>query len=97
VKLVDDLRRVIAFRIGSLGYRQYVSGAELNTKTASFTPVIDDMHDTVCNLDAVSIERLSPIRHGSSSPQKYLLLNRITRTLLVMMYISVYQFLISLS
>jgi len=42
-------------------------GAKLNTKTASFTAVIDNMHDAVRNLDAVLVERLSPIGHGSSS------------------------------
>jgi hypothetical protein len=47
VKLVDDFRGVIAFGVGSLRYCQNVSGAELNAKTASFAPVIDNVHDAV--------------------------------------------------
>jgi hypothetical protein len=47
VKLVDDFRGVIAFGVGPLRYCQNVSRAELNAKTASFAPVIDDVYDTV--------------------------------------------------
>jgi hypothetical protein len=65
--IIDDLRRVIPFGVDALRNGEVALGAELNTKTAPLTTVIDDMHDTVSNLDAISVERLSPIGHGSSS------------------------------
>jgi hypothetical protein len=53
MKIVDNFGGVIPFRISVLGYRQHISGTELDTKTASFTAVIDDVNDTVCNPDAI--------------------------------------------
>jgi hypothetical protein len=53
--------------IGILGKGQHMLGAELNTKTASLTAVIDDMHNAVCDLDAVFIQGLSPESHRPSS------------------------------
>jgi hypothetical protein len=65
--VIDNFRRVISFRIRGLGYPEHLPRAKLDTKTASFTPVINDVYDTVCNKDAISIQRLSPEIHGSSS------------------------------
>jgi len=53
--VIQDFGWVIPLGIGSFGYDEIVLGAELNTKTAPFTTVIDDMHDTASNLDAITV------------------------------------------
>jgi hypothetical protein len=58
---------MISLGIGTLREQQNALGTKFNTKTASLTTIIDDMHDTVSNQDAVSIQWLSPKSHSSSS------------------------------
>jgi hypothetical protein len=67
VGLADQFRGVIAFCIGALGHGQHALGAELNTKAASFASFLNDVHKAMRHLDAISIQRLSPIRHDPSS------------------------------
>jgi hypothetical protein len=50
-----------------LGHGKDAFGTELDTEAASFAPFFDDMDDAVRNLDAVPIQRLSPIGHVLSS------------------------------
>jgi hypothetical protein len=52
---INYLGGMITFRICAFGYGQHVSRAKLDAKTASFTPVINNVYDTVSNLDAISI------------------------------------------
>jgi len=65
--IVGDYRGMVAFGVGLFGHDQCALRAELDTKTASFAPFLDDVNDAVGNLDAVSIQRLSPKCHGPSS------------------------------
>jgi hypothetical protein len=58
---------MVALCVGALGHHKHMLGAELDAEAASFAPLLDDVHDAVRDLDAISIKGLSPISHGSSS------------------------------
>jgi hypothetical protein len=55
VGIVGEFRGVVAFGVGAHRHDEHALGAELDTKAASFAPLLDDVDDTVGYLDAVSI------------------------------------------
>jgi hypothetical protein len=66
MEIVDDFRGMVPFGVRAVGHYKQMPGAELHAKTASFTSFFDDMNDAARYLDAISIQRLSPINHASS-------------------------------
>jgi hypothetical protein len=50
-----------------LGHDEDVLGTELDTEAASLAPFFNDVYDAVRDLDAVSIQWLSPVGHVRSS------------------------------
>jgi hypothetical protein len=46
---------MVAFGVGPLGHEEYLLWAELDTKAASLAPFLDDMHDAMGHLNALSI------------------------------------------
>jgi hypothetical protein len=46
---------MVSLGICTVGNNQNFLGAKFNTKTASFTAIIDNVYDAVFNQDAVSI------------------------------------------
>jgi hypothetical protein len=65
--IIGDGRGVVPFAVRMLGHDQDALGAELDAKTATFAPFLNDMNDATGHLDAVSIQGLSPISHSPSS------------------------------
>jgi hypothetical protein len=66
VKIVNDFGRVVPFGVRVIRHYKQMSWAELHTKTASFAAFFDDMDNAARYLEAISIQRLSPINHTSS-------------------------------
>jgi hypothetical protein len=62
--IVEQLGGMIAFGIGPFGHDEHVLGAELDAETAPLAPFLDDLNHAARNLDAITIQRLSPITHG---------------------------------
>lgn len=67
VGVIGELRRMVAFRIGLLGHDKHTLGAELDAEPASLASFFDNMYDAMRDLDAVSIQWLSPICHYPTS------------------------------
>jgi hypothetical protein len=65
--IVRQLRGMVALRVGSFGHDEHVLGAELDAKAASLASLVDNAHDAIGYLDAVAIQRLSPVGHGPPS------------------------------
>ena len=57
---------MIPFGIGPLRYDKHTPRAEFNTESAPFAAFFDNMDDTAGYLDAVPVQRLSPIFHDFS-------------------------------
>jgi hypothetical protein len=62
--VVEQLGGMIAFGVGPFGHDEHVLGAELDAEATSFAPLLDDLDHAARNLDAITIQRLSPITHG---------------------------------
>jgi hypothetical protein len=58
---------MVALGVGLFGHGKHPLGAEFDAKPASLAAFFDDVNDATGHLDAVSIQRLSPISHGPSS------------------------------
>jgi hypothetical protein len=65
--VIGEHRGMVAFGVGLFGHDQCALRAELDTKTASLASFFNDVDDAEGNLDAFSIQRLSPKCHGPSS------------------------------
>jgi hypothetical protein len=63
VGVLDCLRQVVAFVVGSGGGAENATRAEFNAKPATFTAFLDDADGAARNLDAVVIQGLSPKLH----------------------------------
>jgi hypothetical protein len=66
VRPIGEFRGMIAPGVGAFGHDEDALRAEFDTEAASFASLLDNMDDAVGYLDAVSIQGLSPMCHGSS-------------------------------
>ena len=67
VQIIDDFGGMVSFGVRTLRHYQQMPRAELNTETASLASFLNDMHNAMGDLNSIPIERLSPIRHRTSS------------------------------
>jgi hypothetical protein len=53
--IIGQFRGMVPFRVGVLGHGEDELGTELDTESASFAPLFNDVDDAMGHLDAVSI------------------------------------------